>query len=68
MKIQTMAQIIITGCLMISVLYAGTTGKLAGRVLDAETEEPIPGTNIYSEGTTLGAMLNIEGYFFRNSN
>ena len=27
-------------------LFAGTTGKLAGNVTDAQTGEPLPGSNI----------------------
>ncbi len=32
--------------------WAGTTGKIAGTVIDAETGEMLPGVNILIEGTT----------------
>ena len=46
------------------IVYAGTTGKIAGTVIDSETNEPLPGCNIVIEGTTLGAASNINGEFF----
>jgi hypothetical protein len=45
-------------------LYAGTTGKLAGTVTDAETKEPLPAANVYLQGTTLGASTNLDGEYF----
>jgi outer membrane receptor protein involved in Fe transport len=47
-----------------SVLMAGTTGKLAGRVLDKESGESLAGVNIYMEGQPLGAASDVDGYFF----
>lgn len=44
--------------------YGGITGKLAGRVTDAETNGSLPGTNVIIEGTNLGAMANNDGYYF----
>ena len=49
--------------LTISILQAGTTGKIAGRVIDAENGESLPGVNVYIEGTTLGASTDIDGFF-----
>ena len=46
-----------------SYLWAGTTGKIAGRVTDAETGEGLPGVNVIIVGTTLGAATDSEGYF-----
>lgn len=45
------------------VLYAQTSGKIAGTVVDAENNEPLPGVNVIVQGTTLGAATNAEGYF-----
>ncbi|MEW6194065.1 MAG: TonB-dependent receptor [Bacteroidota bacterium] len=44
--------------------YAGTTGKIAGKVIDAETKEPLLGVNIVLVGTNLGAASDIDGEFF----
>lgn len=44
-------------------LRAGTTGKISGRVIDAETSLPLPGVNVIIEGTTLGSATNLEGEY-----
>ena len=46
------------------VIYAGTTGKISGKVIDAKTNEPLPGANIIIEGTTYGAAADKEGDYF----
>lgn len=48
---------------LILTVFAGTTGKIAGRVTDAKTGEGIPFANVIIEGTTLGAATNLEGYY-----
>ncbi|HYE58826.1 MAG TPA: TonB-dependent receptor [Rhodothermales bacterium] len=40
-----------------------TTGKIAGRVVDATTKEPLPGVNVVVEGTVLGAATGLEGEY-----
>ncbi len=45
-------------------LYAGISGKISGRVVDAETGEPIPGANIIVVNKSLGAATDLEGYFY----
>jgi len=45
------------------LILAGTTGKIAGRVLDKSTRETLPGVNVVIKGTTMGAATNLEGYF-----
>ncbi len=44
-------------------LFAGTTGKIAGIVKDADTGEPLAGANIIIEGTTLGASSDMDGFY-----
>jgi hypothetical protein len=46
-----------------SSLYAGTTGKIAGVVVDATTGEPLIGATIVVVGTKLGAKTDIEGNY-----
>ena len=46
------------------ILWAGTTGKIAGTVYDAEIGEPIPGVNIIVQDTKLGATSDAEGRYF----
>ncbi len=47
------------------VLFAGTTGKIAGIVTDKETGEPLPGVNIVvtGNGINTGAATNMDGYY-----
>ncbi|MDZ7378271.1 MAG: TonB-dependent receptor, partial [candidate division KSB1 bacterium] len=45
------------------LLYGGTTGKIAGRVVDAETGAPLPGVNVIIEGTRIGAATDVNGYY-----
>lgn len=44
-------------------IFAGTTGRLAGRITDATTGEPLPFVNVVIMGTTLGAASDIDGYY-----
>ncbi|MDZ7373893.1 MAG: TonB-dependent receptor [candidate division KSB1 bacterium] len=43
---------------------AGTTGKIAGRVTDARTGEPLPGVNVILENTQMGAATDENGEYF----
>lgn len=46
-----------------SFIHAGTTGKVAGLVRDAETDEPLIGCNVIIEGTDLGAATDLTGNY-----
>lgn len=45
-------------------IYAQTTGKIAGKVTDKKTGEPLVGANIVIDGTTRGAAAGLDGEFF----
>jgi outer membrane receptor protein involved in Fe transport len=45
------------------ILEAGITGKIVGRVIDAETGDPLIGANVIVEGTSLGAAADMDGYY-----
>ena len=45
------------------MLFAGTTGKIAGTITDKTTGEPLVGVNVIIMGTTLGAATDLEGYY-----
>jgi len=45
------------------LLHAGITGKIAGRVTDASTGEPLVGVNISVEETLMGAAADMDGYY-----
>ncbi|WP_457566815.1 TonB-dependent receptor [Caldithrix abyssi] len=44
-------------------LFSGTTGKIAGRVVDKNTGEPLSGCNIIIKGTQMGGATDIDGYY-----
>jgi len=46
------------------ILFCGTTGKLAGKVIDAKTGEPLLGANITIMGSGLGAGTDLNGSYF----
>ncbi len=47
----------------ISFLFSGTTGKIAGKVTNAATGEPLFAVNVIVEGTTLGAATDMQGNY-----
>lgn len=46
------------------VLLSGTTGKIAGKIVDKNSGEPLVGVNIVVLGTTLGAATDQNGEYF----
>jgi outer membrane receptor protein involved in Fe transport len=48
----------------IAPVWAGTTGKIAGTVIDAQTGEPLVPANIILEGTVLGGVSTDSGEYF----
>ncbi|NUM69729.1 MAG: carboxypeptidase-like regulatory domain-containing protein [Ignavibacteriaceae bacterium] len=49
--------------LLSSTIFAGVTGKLAGRITDSQTGEPLIGANIILAGTTYGAATDVNGRY-----
>lgn len=47
----------------LNITFAGITGKIAGKVTDEKTGEPLPFVNITLEGTNFGAATDIEGNY-----
>lgn len=50
--------------LMSTACFAATVGKIAGKVTDKETGEPIPGVAVQITGTTMGALTDVDGKYF----
>ncbi|MCK4590490.1 MAG: carboxypeptidase-like regulatory domain-containing protein, partial [Candidatus Latescibacteria bacterium] len=64
-KTRLVILLLLAGVLTFSgVVFAGTTGKIAGKVVDKETGETLPGVNVIIEGTGLGASTDLEGRYF----
>ncbi len=50
-------------CFSAQLAFAGTTGKLVGRVTNKVTGEPLIGANVLLEGTSMGTATDIEGRY-----
>lgn len=48
-------------------LYAAGTGKISGKVTDAQTGEELIGINVLVEGTTTGAATGVDGKYIINN-
>ncbi len=46
-----------------SHVFAGTTGKIVGKVTETGKKEPLVGVNILVDGTKLGAATDIDGQY-----
>ena len=58
---------IISSILVLSLFttsFAGTTGKLSGRLTDKANGEPLLGVNIIISDTRFGASSDLKGYYF----
>ncbi|MFH1195698.1 MAG: TonB-dependent receptor [bacterium] len=56
--------VLLLSFLIASNLFAGTTGKISGKVRDANTGELLIGANVVLVGTSLGAASDIDGEYF----
>ena len=50
--------------LLFDPVFSGTTGKIAGRILDKTSGEPLIGANVMVVGTPLGAATDTEGNYY----
>ena len=51
-------------CLLIQLVFGGTTGKLVGRVTSKINGEPLIGANVILEGIGIGTATDLEGRYF----
>ena len=47
----------------VSVLQAGTTGKIKGSVVDKQTGEALPGVNVILKDSYMGASTDVDGFY-----
>jgi outer membrane receptor for ferrienterochelin and colicins len=61
----TLTHIYITVVIQIILLssYAVAQGTITGTVVDAETGQPLPGANVYLQGTVIGSVTDTNGFF-----
>jgi outer membrane receptor protein involved in Fe transport len=62
MRKVTIAALVTLLCIS-TVAFAGSYGKISGRVTDAETGQPLPGVGVTIIGTTMGASTNVDGFY-----
>ena len=62
-RVNTSVKLVLFGLLLMPATALAQTGKIAGRVTDAATGEPLPGVNVVIEGTTQGATTDADGYY-----
>ncbi len=55
--------VFLLGGLLVSLLWAGTTGKITGRVTDATTGDGLPFAVVKIKGTQMGAFTDDQGYY-----
>jgi len=48
----------------LQLVWAGSTGKISGKITDVTTGEPLIGTNVIIEGLNLGGATDLEGEFY----
>ncbi|HRY32374.1 MAG TPA: DUF5686 family protein [Bacteroidales bacterium] len=58
-----MRRLMLIVALMIPLALSGQITKIMGKVIDAETKDPIPFVNILLKNTTVGTQTNFEGEF-----
>ncbi len=46
------------------LLIAGTVGKISGRVMDAETGEPLSGVDVFISSLEIGGAADVDGDYF----
>jgi hypothetical protein len=57
--VRIMAWVLMVQC----PLWSGTTGKIAGTVIDSQTGDALAGANVIVKGTELGAAADMQGQF-----
>ncbi|KAA3663318.1 MAG: TonB-dependent receptor [Calditrichaeota bacterium] len=55
--------LILLFCLFPVFVFAQTTGKIKGKILDDKTGEALPGANVIIDGTNRGAAADLNGEF-----
>ena len=65
--VYTLLACLLTILLINDYSFAGTTGKIKGKITDKDTGEPIVGANVIIEGTYFGAAADLEGEFYINN-
>ena len=46
-----------------SIIYSQNTGTFSGQVIDEKTQNPLEGSTVLLEGTNIGVITDVNGYF-----
>ncbi len=49
---------------MPALAFAQNSGKLAGRIVDSDTGDGLPGATVVIEGTSFGTATDLDGNYF----
>jgi outer membrane receptor protein involved in Fe transport len=59
-----MKRLFLVTLLAVQFVLAGTSGKIAGKAVDAATGQPLVAVNVQIVGTTYGAATDLDGNYF----
>ncbi len=62
-KIFTLCIFFLIGTVSNRTLFAAASGEIVGTVTDVITGEPLPGANVYIDGTAIGAASDLNGNY-----
>lgn len=51
-------------CMSANQVFAGTTGKISGKIIDKSTGEVLIGANVLIVGTSMGSSSDVDGNYF----
>lgn len=63
LAVKRLSCILLVNAVLATTLCAAPSGKIAGKVVDKTTSDPLPGVNVFLEGTSLGTATDIYGNF-----
>jgi TonB-dependent receptor len=55
--------VLLLSTISVNQIFAQTTGKIAGKVIDEKTSETLIGATVNIQGTTKGAATDVEGHY-----
>ncbi|MCI0695766.1 TonB-dependent receptor [candidate division KSB1 bacterium] len=67
MKNMVRTSVVVIIILMAPSAFAQNSGRLKGKVVDAQTGEPLPSANVFIDQTTMGAATDLDGVYTINA-
>ncbi|MCF6238632.1 MAG: TonB-dependent receptor, partial [Candidatus Marinimicrobia bacterium] len=60
---KTLQILIIFSLLALGLMAKAPLGTIVGKIVDRDTQQPLPGANVILDGTNFGAATDIDGHF-----